>query len=71
MRLAIGDRVRRNPETWERSDLDSWGRGVGVGEVVEPPFSLDDGQVDVRWPGGRCFELVTQLMLADEESSAA
>lgn len=60
--LNIGDKVVKNPETWEPTEFDEWGRGVGVGIVVEPPFKLSDGEVDVRWPDGRCFEFVDQLM---------
>ncbi|OWK45096.1 hypothetical protein FRUB_01427 [Fimbriiglobus ruber] len=60
----MGDRVVRNPATWVPNDFDSWGRGEGVGVVVEPPFALDAPDVDVRWPGGRCFEAVSGLLPA-------
>jgi hypothetical protein len=62
--FEVGDRVVRNPATWQPNDFDSWGRGVGVGLIVEPPFPLDPREVDVRWPGGRCFESVEQLLPA-------
>ena len=62
--LQIGDRVVKNPEAWQPNDLDTWGRGIGIGEVVEPPFPLDENEVDVRWPSGRCFESVCQLLPA-------
>ena len=60
--LKVGDRVVRNPATWQPNEFDSWGRGIGIGVVVEPPFVLDSDEVDVRWPGGRCFESITQLL---------
>ena len=60
--LKIGDRVIRNPATWQPNEFDSWGRGIGIGGVVEPPFVLDSDEVDVRWQGGRCFESITQLL---------
>ena len=60
--FRVGDRVVRNPATWVASEFDSWGRGVGVGVVVAPPFAGDDlNLVDVRWPAGRCFEAVRGL----------
>lgn len=73
--FAVGDRVVRNPATWQPNDFDSWGRGVGVGVVVEPPFPLGPDEADVRWPGGRCFEWAAQLLpapaLTDAEPGAA
>ena len=63
--FQVGDRVVKNPHTWQENEFDSWGRGQGVGEVVEPPFGIDDlNIVDVRWPAGRCFEAIRQLLLA-------
>jgi len=59
--LNVGDEVVKNEETWIPNDFDSWGRGIGIGIVVEPPFPLDDA-VDVRWPDGRCFEEINQLI---------
>ena len=56
----IGDKVIKNEETWEPNDFDGWGRGIGIGVIVEPPFEME-GQVDVRWPNGRCFEFKDQL----------
>jgi hypothetical protein len=68
MRFSVGDKVVRNPATWVASDFDSWGRGVGVGIVVDPPFSVDDmNSVDVRWPAGRCFESCEGLLPAPED----
>ena len=54
--FRVGDRVVKNPATWVPNDFDSWGRGLGVGVVVEPPFALGPDEADVRWPAGRCFE---------------
>ncbi|MFT4540639.1 MAG: hypothetical protein ACI841_003238 [Planctomycetota bacterium] len=65
MNFQVGDHVRKNPMTWVRNDFDHWGRGVDVGEVVEPPFEMEEGGLDVRWPGGRCFENEEQLLPAD------
>ena len=46
--ILIGTLVRKNPNTWEPNAFDSWGRGQGVGEVVEPPFDISDlDMVDV------------------------
>ena len=63
-RFGVGDRVVRNRATWRPNAFDSWGRGRGVGVVVEPPFPLPPGEVDVRWPAGRCFESADQLLPA-------
>jgi hypothetical protein len=63
-RFAIGDRVVKNPAMWKPNAFDDWGRGEGVGVVVEPPFHMNDDEVDVRWPHGRCFESTGQLLLA-------
>ena len=52
MKYKIGDFVKKNPENWVKNDFDSWGRGIGVAVVVEPPFAMEDDEVDVRWPGG-------------------
>ena len=68
--FAVGDRVVRNPVTWRPNEFDSWGRGVGVGVVVEPPFPLEPDEADVMWPGGRCFERAAQLLPAPPVSDA-
>lgn len=61
-KFNIGDKVIKNPETWVVNDFDSWGRGIGIGIVVEPPFELFDSEVDVRWIEGRCFEQAVELL---------
>ena len=66
--FAVGDRVVKNPATWQSNAFDSWGRGVGIGVVVEPPFALGPAEADVRWPGGRCFEWAAQLLPAPRSS---
>jgi hypothetical protein len=67
VRFQIGDRVIKNPKTWQPNDFDYWGRGEGVGVVVEPPVPLEDlDSVDVRWPSGRCFELEIGLLPAPQ-----
>ena len=68
MQFIVGDKVIKNPNTWEPNDFDGWGRGEGVGTVVEPPFELDADEADVRWPGGRCFEKTHQLLPAPEDT---
>jgi hypothetical protein len=70
-RFQVGDRVVKNPATWRPNDFDAWGRGQGVGLVVEPPFALDPSEVDVRWPAGRCFEFEAQLLPAPAEGEPA
>lgn len=70
-RFDVGAFVKKNPETWVANDFDSWGRGQGVGQVVQPPFDLPPGEVDVRWPTGRCFEDSSQLLPAPSPNGHA
>jgi hypothetical protein len=71
-RFRLGDRVEKNPATWRPNTFDAWGRGEGVGVVVEPPFAIDDLElVDVRWPAGRCMEAIEGLQLASSDRSTA
>lgn len=60
-KLKTGDKVIKNPANWIPSEFDDWGRGIGVGIVVEPPFQLNEDEVDIRWPAGRCFEKENEL----------
>jgi hypothetical protein len=70
--LKPGDNVMKNELTWVVTEFDAWGRGVGIGLVVEPPFAVDDiGQVDVQWPTGRCFEPIEGLLPAPDGDDAA
>lgn len=66
MVFYIGIRVVKNPETWAICEFDLWGRGKGIGIVVEPPFELEDDMIDVRWPNGRCFENIREVMFCKE-----
>jgi hypothetical protein len=65
-RFSVGGFVVKNREAWSVNDFDRWGRGVGVGVVVEPPFPMNDDEVDVRWPHGRCFEKTAELLPSDD-----
>lgn len=60
--FKVGDKVIKNPQTWQANQFDQWGRGLGIGVVLEPPFALPDNELDVRWPAGRCFEYSVELM---------
>ena len=64
--FPVGTKVKKNPAQWVPSDFDEWGAGEGIGEVVEPPFTLEPGCVDVRWPAGRAFQQTAELIEADE-----
>jgi len=64
LRFPVGSLVIANPTKWRSNAFDVWGRGLGVGLVVEPPFPLENDTVDVRWPAGRCFEETDQLLPA-------
>ncbi len=63
-KFKVGDEVAKNPVTWVVNEFDDWGRGLGVGVVVQAPFDLAVHELDVRWPGGRCFETEEQLLQA-------
>lgn len=68
--FEVGSYVKKNEDTWVPNAFDEWlfPRGVGIGKIVEPPFRLDDlGGVDVKWPGGKCFEQITGLLPATYE----
>lgn len=60
----IGDKVFKNRNNWLANDFDKWGRGMGIGEVVD---IVDDDSIDVRWPGGRCYEFINQVEKVIEE----
>lgn len=62
IKFKIGDKVVKNESTWIKNDFDDWGRGVGIGEVVEVyPY------LDVRWDGGRCYEEENQIIIAERK----
>ena len=67
--FSVGDKVIRNPVTWQRDEHDFRGRGEGVGVIIDPPFGLCDGSVYVAWPLGHSFEKVDQLLPAPTEYS--
>jgi hypothetical protein len=58
IKLKVGMKVYKNPETWKKNDFDNWGRGIGVGEVLE---IFEDGTLDVRWSAGKCYENFKEL----------
>jgi thioredoxin reductase len=64
-KLNIGDKVIKNDETWVKNHFDTWGRGVGVGIVVEPPFELNDDDIVISWGGEKCFDYISQLKKID------
>jgi len=68
--MQIGDKVVKNPNTWIASEFDAWGRGEGVGEIVQPPFDLGGDWLDVRWPAGRCFEHASGLSPVSNDRSS-
>ena len=35
-----GTKVIKNPDTWVPTEFDGWGRGEGVGTIVEPNVEL-------------------------------
>ena len=66
--MKVGDKVIKNPDTWIADERDEFGfRGVGIGIIVEPPFDLDEGWIDVRWEDGRYFEYTEHLIKIEDE----
>ncbi|MCK9458170.1 MAG: hypothetical protein M0R80_00640 [Proteobacteria bacterium] len=57
--LEVGDFVVRNASNWTPSDFDAWGAGEGVGIILE---IIDSETIDVRWPGGRCYQRPDELI---------
>lgn len=67
MGFRVGDRVVKDPGRWRPSDFDGWGAGVGIGVVVDvldeaPGETL--GDLDVRWPSGRCYQRSDEVLPA-------
>ena len=54
----VGDKIVKNSNSWKVTEFDSWGRGVGIGTVIE---IIDTDTVDVRWSGGICYEHIDQI----------
>ena len=68
MSLPVGTRVKKRQSEWLANDFDDWGRGEGIGIVVEAPIEMVAGEVDVQWPNGRCFENVRWLEVHTDQS---
>ena len=65
-----GDKVKKNPETWEHLGEfeDFWDVGKGIGVVVEEePDCRDMGLIDVRCLTGICKVYERCLLPAEEE----
>lgn len=62
--INVGDIVVKNPDTWIENEFDSWGRGIGDGEVV-----AIYPDIDVRWPEGKCYEDRGQIIVKVGEVS--
>jgi hypothetical protein len=64
----LGERVVKNEKNWIVNDFDGWGRGEGIGIVVDVMPDWGEG-VDVRWDNGRCYERLEQIQSYEEEGS--
>lgn len=61
--FEVGLEVVKDEELWRVNDFDGWGRGEGVGIILQV---LDQGELlEVRWPGGCCYEDPIQLKRPD------
>lgn len=58
--FSIGDNVIMNENNWLRSELDNWGRGVGVGVVDS--YSDDIDKIYVKWENGKSLESLDQIV---------
>lgn len=61
--FEVNDKIVKNEENWIPNDFDSWGRGEGVGLIVEVYPESNSSYVDVRWPGGKCWENIDQIKI--------
>lgn len=68
-RLQVGDSVVKQDGCREPNGFDQWGRGTGVGEIVEI-FEESGSYCDVRWPSGRCYENFDQIQAAQEKTTS-
>ena len=59
--FKIGDKVIKNLNTWIINEFDGWGRGLSEGIIVDV-FKDSEQYVDVRWPAGRCYENLRELI---------
>lgn len=58
--MKVGDKVVRNPQTWNPSEFDKWISPTDVGTIVE---LMDDGiHADIRWPAGKEWRALEQLL---------
>ena len=65
MKYKVGDLVTKNPATWVPNEFDTWSMPRGEGVGIVKAISYED--VDVKWPGGRCYESPEQLLNLYEE----
>ena len=62
--FKIGDNVVKNKDFWVTNDFDQWGRGNGIGIIIE----VFDTHLDIRWPAGKCYEDFNQIKRTKNES---
>lgn len=61
-----GRKVIKNSEKWVENEFDKWGRGVGIGIVVKSCFDLKEGELDIKWPSGSCFENIEEVLFLED-----
>lgn len=58
--MKIGDKVKKNEDTWVPNEFDGWGRGVGTGKIVA--WWHIHGEATVQWANGKYVESIEQLI---------